>query len=269
MIDHFHLDAYNERTVNYNRDIEAFPLLRRILERITGEPSFYCSPTDMGVNRAGFGIIDDGMVRKAARQEVIRRYFRYACEYVMGLAEHDTVQRLELLMDDLGLQPEDRCVVLPARQGAAAAQQQQGHSDVVRSCAAIELRDGTIITGKSSSLMHAPSSLILNATKHLAGIPDAMHLLPPNVLESVTHLKKDILNGRALSLDLAETLIALSISAASNPAAQMAIEKLEDMHGCEVHITHIPTPGDAEALRQLQVRVTSDPSFSSKALYVS
>jgi len=269
MIDHYHLDAYNERTVNYNRDIEAFPLLRRILERITGQPSFYRSPTDMGVNRAGFGIIDDDVVREAARQEIIRRYFRYACEYVLGLADHDTVQRLELLMDDLGLQPEDRQVVLPARQCAAEAQQKQGQDGVVCSCAAIELQDGTIVTGKNSPLMHAPSSLILNATKHLAGIPDAMHLLPPNVLESVTHLKKDILNGRALSLDLAETLIALSISAASNPAAQMAIEKLEDLHGCDVHITHIPTPGDAEALRQLQVRVTSDPSFSSKALYVS
>lgn len=269
MIDHFHLEAYNERTVNYNRDIEAFPLLQRIIERITGAQSFYRSPTDMGVNRAGFGIVDDAIVRQAARQEVIRRYFRHVCEYAMGLTDRGTVQRLELLMDDLHLEPEDRGVVMPARRGGTVAHRSEGTGNPIRCCAAIELHDGTIITGKSSPLMHAPSSLVLNATKHLAGLPDAMHLLPPNILESVTHFKKDILNGKALSLDLGETLIALSISAAVNPAAQMAVDKLKELSGCEVHITHIPTPGDAEALRQLGVNTTSDPEFSSKSLYVS
>lgn len=269
MIDHFHLEAYNERTVNYNRDIEAFPLLQRIIERITGVAPQYRSPTDMGVNRAGFGIVDDGVVREAARQEIIRRYFRYACEYAMGLADRGTVQRLELLMDNLELRPEDRRVVLPARNKASEAQGQEQPDGSVRCCAAIELHDGMILTGKSSALMCAPSSMVLNASKHLAGIPDAMHLLPPNILESVTHIKEDILSGRTLSLDLGETLIALSISAAVNPAAQMAIEKLKDLRGCEVHITHIPTPGDAQALRQLGVNATSDPEFSSKFLYVS
>jgi uncharacterized protein (UPF0371 family) len=267
MIDHYHLDAYNERAVNYNRDIEAFPLLQRILERITGAPSFYRSPTDMGVNRAGFGIVDDAVVRHAACQEVIRRYFRYACEYAMGLTDRDTVQRLELLMENLGLQPQDRAVVLPAREGAAETAR-HGDSPVC-CCAAIELSDGSIVTGKSSNLMHAPSSLILNATKQLASIPDAMHLLPPNIIESVHHLKEDILNGRVVSLDLGETLIALSISAAVNPAAQMAIEKLGALRGCEVHLTHIPSPADAESLRQLGLNVTSDPEFQSKSLFVT
>jgi uncharacterized protein (UPF0371 family) len=269
MIDHYHLDAYNERAVNYNRDIEAFPLLQRIIERITGEPSFYRSPTDMGVNRAGFAITDDAAVREAARQEVIRRYFRYACEYAMGLADHETVQRLELLMDDLHLQPEDRRVVLPARRKAAEMQQEAQGDGTVCCCAAIELHDGTIVTGKRSSLMHAPSSLLLNAAKVLAGIPDAMHLLSPNILESVSRCKQHVLHSSTLSLDLSETLIALSISAAVNPAAEMAMEKLEELRDCEVHITHIPTPSDSEALRQLGLNVTSDPDFASKALYVS
>lgn len=269
MIDHYHLDAYNQRAVNYNRDIEAFPLLQRIIERITGEPSFYRSPTDMGVNRAGFGIVDDAVVREAARQEVIRRYFRYACEYAMGLADYGTVERLELLMDDLDLQPEDRRVVLPARRRVSEMQQESRPDGVVCCCAAIELHDGTVVTGKRSALMHAPSSMILNAAKVVAGIPDAMHLLSPSILESVSRFKQHVLHGSALSLDLGETLIALSISAAVNPAAEMAVEKLEELRGCEVHITHIPTPSDAEALRQLGLNVTSDPDFASKALYVS
>jgi uncharacterized protein (UPF0371 family) len=269
MIDHYHLDAYNQRAVNYNRDIEAFPLLQRIIDRITGEPSFYRSPTDMGVNRAGFGIVDDAVVREAARQEVIRRYFRYACEYAMGLADYGTVERLELLMDDLDLQPEDRRVVLPARHKVSEMQQESQPDGMVCCCAAIELHDGTIVTGKRSALMHAPSSMLLNAAKVLAGIPDAMHLLSPSILESVSRFKQHVLHGSALSLDLGETLIALSISAAVNPAAEMAADKLEELRGCEVHITHIPTPSDAEALRQLGLNVTSDPDFASKALYVS
>jgi uncharacterized protein (UPF0371 family) len=131
------------------------------------------------------------------------------------------------------------------------------------------LADGTIITGKSSSLMRAASSLILNATKHLAGIPDTIHLLPPNIIESLNHLNKDVLNSRMVSLELGETLIALSISAAMNPAAQVAVEKLKDLNGCEVHMTHIPTPGDAAGLRKLGVNLTSDPDFASKLLFVT
>jgi uncharacterized protein (UPF0371 family) len=268
MIDHFHLEAYNERTVNYNRDIEAFPLLKRIIERITGAPSFYKSPTDMGVNRAGFGIVDDDAVREAAVQEIIRRYFRYACEYAMGLTDRETVQRLELLLEDLGVRVEDRGVVEPARQAALEAQRQGKGCDGISCGAAIELKDGTIITGKSSPLMHAASSLILNATKHLAGIPDNIHLLPPNVIESLSHLNQDVLNAKGVSLDLGETLIALSISAAMNPAAQVAVEKLKDLNGCEVHTTHIPTPGDAAGLRKLGVNLTSDPDFATKFLFV-
>ena len=268
LIDHFHLEAYNERTVNYNRDVEAYPLLERIIERIAGMPSFYRSPTDMGVNRAGFGIVDDAVVREAATQEVIRRHFRYACEYVMGLVDRETVQRIELLMDELHVTGEHRRVVRPARQAAMQAQKKSQRIEGISCGAAIELQDGTIITGKNSYFLNAASGLILNATKHLAGIPHNMHLLPPSIIESVSHVKKDILNGKVVSLDVGETLIALAISAAANPAAQLAIEKLEDLSGCEMHVTHIPAPGDASGLRNLGVNLTSDPDFSTKLLFV-
>jgi len=267
MIDSFHLEAYNERTVNYNRDVEAFPVLRRIIEKITGERSFYKSPTDMGVNRAGFGIVDDDAVRRAAIREVIRRYFRYACEYAIGFADRETVQRVELLLEDLNAKPEDRIVVNPARQAGLEAERKGKGNEGIYCGAAIELADGSIITGKNSPLMHAASALVLNAVKHLAKIPDAMHLLPPNIMESISHFKKDVLKGKMVSLDLEETLIALSISATVNPAAQMAVERLKELSGCEVHMTHIPTPGDEAGLRKLGVNLTSDPEFATKHLF--
>ncbi len=267
MIDSFHLEAYHEITVNYNRDVEAFPVLKRILEKITGEHSFYRSPTDMGVNRAGFGITDDQAVREAAIQEIIRRYFRYACEYVIGFADKETVQRVELLLKELEVKPEDRIVVKPAREAAIEAEKNGKGNEGICCGAAIELRGGTIITGKNSPLMHAASAMILNAVKHLANIPDSIHLLPPNIMESISHFKKDVLKGKRVSLDLEETLIALSISATVNPAAQIAVEKLKELSGCEVHMTHIPTPGDEAGLRKLGVNLTSDPEFATKYLF--
>ncbi len=269
LIDHFHLEAYGQPAVNYNRDIEAFPLLRRILERITGEPSFYKSPTDMGVNRAGFGIVDDAACRAAARQEIIRRYFNYACEYAMGLVERDCVERVELIMRNLGLSATDRIVVEPAREAARRAQASGKGSNGFFCGAALELKDGRIITGKNSPLLHAASSLVLNAVKALAQIPAAIHLLPTNVTRSLSHFKTDVLQGKVTSLDLEETLIALSISAIMNPAAETAIEHLKDLRGCDVHLTHIPSPGDATGLRKLGLNATSQPEFASKYLFVS
>lgn len=270
LIDHFHLDAYDKKSVNYNRDLEAFPLLKRIIEKITGKSSFYKSPTDMGVNRAGFAIYDDKNVSYAAAQEVIRRFFRYSCEFVNGSSEKDVVQRVELLMEDLGVKPEDRVVVMPARKAAAEARERRKDkkSTSISCGAAIELKDGSIITGKNSYLLHSVASLMLNTVKELAGIPDEIHLLPQNIIESVGHLKKDVLQGVVLSLDLKETLIALSISATVNPTAQIAIEKLKELRGCEVHLTHMPTPSDEASLRSLGVNFTSDPEFASEKLFV-
>ncbi|NIM18318.1 MAG: DUF1846 family protein [Candidatus Aminicenantes bacterium] len=269
MIDHHHLNAYNIKTVNYNRDIDAFPLVRRIIEKITGKPCSYNSPTDMGVNRAGFAIIDDDIVQKAAHQEIIQRYFRCACEYAMGIVEKDILVRSELIMKNIGAKVEDRQVVMPARNAALDAQKRGKGNEGIFCGAAIQLADGTIITGQNTPLMHAASSLILNATKHLAGLPKKLHLLPRNITDSVTFLKKEILKGKMVSLDLEETLIALSISAISNPAAQLALEHLNQLEGCDVHMTHIPTPGDEAGLRKLGVHLTSDPDFSSKELFLN
>jgi len=269
LIDPFHLESYDKKAVNYNRDVEIFPVLKRILEKITGGESFYKSPTDMGVNRAGFAITDDDVAREAAKQEVIRRYFRYRCEYVMGLADKETVQRVELFIKDFGLKPEDRRVVEPAREAAIEAQEKDKGNEGIYCGAAIELRDGTIVTGYNSPLMHAASSLVLHAIKHLAGIPKKIKLLPPNITDSVRTLKTEALNQKTLSLDLVEALIALSISATANPAAQLGMEKLKELRGCEVHITHIPTPGDEAGLRRLGVNVTSDPNFSTSNLFTS
>jgi uncharacterized protein (UPF0371 family) len=248
--------------------VEVFPVLKRILERIAGESAVYQSPTDMGVNRAGFGIVDDTAVREAAEQEILRRYFRYSCEHAMGLAGRQTVQRVELLLKDLGIDTGDRRVVLEAREAAREAHAGGKGSEGVYCGAALELRDGTIIRGKNSPLMHAASSLVLNAAKHLAGIPDSIHLLSPQITESLGHFKRDILGGREISLDLEETLIALSISAAVNPAAGASAEKLKELRGCEAHITHIPTPGDEAGLRKLGVNLTADPNFASKNLFM-
>jgi uncharacterized protein (UPF0371 family) len=170
-------------------------------------------------------------------------------------------------MEDLGVSEESRKVVRPAREAAAGAQQcGKGHAGIFCG-AAIELADGTIVTGKNSPLLHAASSLILNAAKHLADIPDRMHLLPPSITESLGRLKKDVLKGREVSLNLDETLIALGISASNNPAAQAAVEKLPELRNCEVHITHMPTPGDEAGLRKLGVNLTSDPGYSTHTLF--
>ncbi len=263
MIDSYHLEAYQETTVNYNRDVEIFPVVERILERITGAGSIYKSPTDMGVNRAGFGITDDDVVREAARQESIRRYFRYSCEYMLGLTDRETVQRAELIMEEMGVAPEDRKVVTPAREAAIEAEESAKGNKGVFCGAAIELEDGTVITGKNSPIMHAVSSLVLNAIKHLAEIPDKIHLLSPNIIESVARLKSNIMNAKTASLDLDETLIALTVSATTNSTAELALEKLKELKDCEVHMTHIPTPGDEAGLRRLGINLTTDPSFSS------
>ncbi len=269
MIDPFHLEAHDERSVNYNRDIEAFPLLKRILERITGE-SMYQSPTDMGVNRAGFAITDDDVAREAGKREIVRRYFRYACDEVLGLEYGDAVRRIEALMEEFDLKPEHRSVVLPARSAAARAEErgEEGHHGVF-SGGAVELATGDIASGHNSPLMHASSALVINAIKVLAGIPKHLHLISPAVIGSIGTLRKDLLGRDSISLNLEETLIALSISSTTNPTAQQALLQLPKLAGCELHLTHLPTPGDERGLRRLGVNLTCDPSFATDKLFVS
>ena len=268
LIDPFHLEAHGETAINYNRDVEIFPVLKRILERITGEESPYQGPTDMGVNRVGFAITDDDAVREAAKQEILSRYFRYRCEYAMGFADEGTIRKVQLLMDELGIDRLQRRVVEPARDAAEQAQHTEGKGYAGAYCgAAMELADGAIVQGKNSPLLHATSALVINAIKHLAGVPPQIYLLSPNIIESVVMLKENILEAKAPSLDLDEALVSLSISAATNPTAQMAMEKLKELQGCDVHLTHIPTPGDEAGLKQLGVNLTSDPNFATRDLF--
>ncbi|MBN1664524.1 MAG: DUF1846 domain-containing protein [Deltaproteobacteria bacterium] len=269
LIDPFHIEAYGKAAVNYNRDVEVFPVLKRILEKITGGKAFYRSPTDMGVNRAGFAITDDEITVEAAKQELIRRYFRYRCEYAMGFADKETVQRVELFVEDFDLKPTDRRVVGPARQAAIDGQALSKGNEGIYCGAAIELSDGTIVTGNNSPLLHAASGLIIHAVKHLADIPEKIKLLPPAITDAVRNLKTEVLNEKSVSLDLEEALIALSISAITNPAAQLAMEKLQELRNREMHMTHIPSPGDEAGLRRLGVNLTTDPNFATKDLFIN
>ena len=264
LVDPFHLEAYGTTAINYNRDVEAFPLLRRILERISGSSAPFSSPTDMGVNRAGFGIVDDAAVRQAACQEMIRRYFRYRCENVMGLADPKTVGKVEMLMRDYGLSPESRPVVLPALE-KMRRMEETGGTPGECFAAALMLEDGTIVTGRGSDLMHASGAMILNAVKVLSGLDDSLNLLAPAVIDSIRELKRT-LNCLPLNLDLEEVLIALSVSAASSREASVAMSRLSELHGCEAHLTHMPSSGDESGLRNLGINITSEPEFRSSRL---
>ena len=272
LVDPFHLNKYNKTAINYNRDVECFPILKLILSKIFDKNvnlPMYNSPTDMGVNRAGFGIVDDRSVQEAAKQELIRRYFRYNAEYVLGIEKKETVDRVTLLMEELGVKITDRIVVEAARRTAEEAEAKGKGNAGVFCGAAIELSDGRIVTGKNSKLMHAASSLILNAVKVLANIPDEILLLSPHIINQIAKLKEGILDTESESLDLEETLIALSISATTNHTAELAMKKLVDLKTCEVHMTHIPTPGDEVGLKRLGVNLTTDGRFSSRNLFVT
>jgi len=251
LIDPFHLKAYKKKAINYNRDIEAFPVVKKILGKIIGERTVYKSPTDMGVNRISFGIINDSLVRKAAHEEIIRRYFRYSYEYRIGATSKKTVKIIKQILKRVNLRPEDRKVVKPAKQAALG----------IFRASAIELKNGIIVTGKSSALMNAASSLIMNAIKKLAGIPDKIHLLSPLIINSIGKLKKELSGIKTPQLNLEETLITLSISAATNDTAKLAVEKLKELRGCEAHLTHIPGPEDERGLRKLGINTTWETNF--------
>ena len=269
MIDPYHLEAYGQSTVNYNRDVDAFPLLVAIWQKMTKGTCPYKSPTDMGVNRIGFGIIDDEVVRFASKQEVIRRFLRYQCLFAEGSTDRESVERAKQLMDSLGLKTEDRVVVEAARRAAEDAQiAGKGKAGgTIVSGAAIQLHDGRIVTGKNSDEMHAAAAAVINAVKTLSGIPAQIPLIGPYIIQAVSHMKQDILKVGYTSLNLDEALIGLAISSATNPAAQIAMEKLNELRGCEVHMTHMVTPGDQAGLRRLGCRYTSDPYYATNALF--
>lgn len=257
MIDPFHLETYNVTTVNYNRDVEIFPVVNAIFEKIAGE-SPYHSPTDMGVNMAGKCIIDDEACKKASCEEIIRRYYQARCDVRMGRADESCVQKIELLMNQMKISADDRPVIAAAEHLA----EQTGNP-----ATAIELENGKIITGKTSSLLGASAAALLNALKELAGLPDEMHLLPPLIIEPIQQLKIKGLGNHNPRLHTDEVLIALSISAATNPAADLAMQQLSKLKACEVHSSVILAQVDETLFKKLGMNLTCSPVHQTKKLY--
>lgn len=266
MIDNFHFERYNQVTVNYNRDLEMFPVIKRIIEKITGKESVYQSPTDMGVNRAGFGITDDDIVCEASKQEIIRRYFQTLCDFKKGLLDEESLNRMKVIMEEVELKQEDRTSVLPAREYAAKLKERCNDNEAV-TVIALELNDGKIITGKSSETMDCCSAAILNAIKYLAGIGDEIYLLSPLILNTIRGLKENDLNSKITHLNAHEILIALSICAVTNPTAQLAYDKLSLLKGVQAHCTAMLNKNDEQILRKLGIDVTCDPIYPSENLY--
>ncbi|NLD02757.1 MAG: DUF1846 family protein, partial [Clostridiales bacterium] len=257
MIDPYHLEAYGQSAVNYNRDIEVFPVLNAIFMKIWGE-SPYKSPTDMGVNMAGLCITDEAAVQSAARQEIIRRYFTALCEARKDHIGEETVDKQRLLMQKLNITEDERPVVAAARKRADATG---------APAAAILLDDGQLVTAKTSSLLGASAALILNSLKKLAGIPKEEKLIPPEVIGPVQGLKLDYLGNHNPRLHSDEVLVALSITAAQSPMAALALGQLPRLKGCEVHTSVILSPVDENIFRRLGVNLTSDPKYQTRKLY--
>ena len=257
MIDPFHLEAYGETTVNYNRDVEIFPVLNAMLEGIWGK-SPYQSPTDMGVNMAGLCISDDLACRAAAKQEIIRRYYSVSCAQRQGMAGSNELYKLELLMKRCGVSAADRPVV-------AAALMRAGETG--GPAVAMELPDGRIVTGKTSKLLGSSSACLLNALKELAGIDDGVNLISPEVIEPIQHLKLDHMGNHNPRLHTDETLIALTISAVTDPTASLAMDQLGALAGCEAHSSVILARVDENMFQHLGVNITYEPVYQTKKLY--
>ncbi len=257
MIDPFHLEAYGETAVNYNRDVEVFPVLNAMLEKIMGQ-SPYRSPTDMGVNMAGNCIVDDEVCCQAARQEIIRRYYSTLCDQRQGKLTGEEVMKVELLMSKAGVTPEDRPVIAPVRELA---------EKTGLPAAAIQLPDGKIVTGKTSTLLGASSAALLNALKALGGIHKEIHLISPIVIEPIQKLKITHLGNKNPLLHTDEILIALSICAATNPTAELAMQQLPKLRGCEAHSSVILSHVDENTFRRLGVNLTCEPQYQTNKLY--
>ncbi len=257
MIDPFHLDAYGVTTVNYNRDVEIFPVLEAIFKSIYGE-SPYKSPTDMGVNMVGFCISDDAACVEASKQEIIRRWYAAAVSARKGLSDQNEVRKIELLMNSLGISAADRPVV-------AAALKKAEESD--GPAVALELNDGRIVTGKTTSLLGASSACLINALKALAGIDKKLPLIAPGVIKPIQHLKVEHLGNHNPRLHTDEVLIALTICAVTNPMADLAIDQLSKLKGCEAHSTVILSHVDEELFKKLGVNISFEPRYQAKKLY--
>lgn len=258
MIDPYHLEAYGETTVNYNRDVEVFPVLNAIFEKIEGK-SPYKSPTDMGVNMVGYCICDEDAVRQASYDEIIRRYFAALNDLRIGTGSKEAASKIENLMNQAGISVDNRRVIKAALEKSAAT----GGKPAV----AIELNDSTIITGKTSDLLGASSAALLNAMKKLSGLPDELLMISPSIIEPIQKLKTDILKNRNPRLHTDETLIALTMSATANPDAALALDSVPLLRGAQAHSTVILSQTDQEIFRKLGIDITCEPDYENKKLY--
>ena len=265
MIDPFHLKAYGIQTVNYNRDIEIFPVLNSILESILGE-SPYKSPTDMSVNMAGYCITNEDVVAKASRLEVIRRYYDVLKERKQGNASDDMVARMELLMKNASITTNERKVISVVMKRAIELNKNNPGLEAI-AVSGTELEDGTIITGKTSTLLGASSAMILNALKTIAGLDDSVLLISPKVLQPIQFLKTENLGFRNTKLHVDEMLIALSISALTDPLAKEALDQLPKLKGCEMHSSVILSSVEESTLKRLGFYITCEPVYQNNALY--
>ena len=263
-VDPWHLKAYGEESTNYNRDVENFVIMERIIEKMVpkGDPmTAIKSPTDMGVNMANQGIIDDAVIRDASRQEILRRYYQYKREYVEGNTTYDTMERMEKIMARVGVKPEDREVAKAAHIAMEDSKKSEDKgSNGMYSGAAIEVwmdEKPVIVIGKRSPILHSESAALLNAVKLLAGVPDEIDVLSPIIIESIMKLKKSMGLGD-VSLDVREVLNALAVSAVFNPNAAECLDELPDLKGCEWHSTHIMAPGCEKPLKELGLNITTD-----------
>ncbi len=253
MIDSFHLDAYGESAVNYNRDLSTFPILKDILHKITGT-DIYKSPTDMGINMVKDCIINEDIVNKACCQEIIRRYYNAKCDYKKDLTDEATVERIKLLMTELNINEKNRDVILPALNKSKKEK---------TNAISLKLPNGKIITGKRTNLLSAASSLIINAIKELNHIDDKVYLLSPAVLEPIMKLKESTFFNKTYNLNLQEVLIALSICSVTNPIIEKAIQSLEQLKGCEAHASYMVSNGDLSILKRLRINLTCEPVFAN------
>lgn len=257
MIDPFHLEAYGKMAVNYNRDVEVFPVLNTLFEKIAGE-SPYKSPTDMGVNMVGNCIVDEDAACQASKQEIIRRYFSALCDMRLDRATEDTVSKIQILMNQSGISTEDRPCVKAALEKA---------EETGRPAVAIELNDGTIITGKTSNLLGASSAALLNSLKYLGQIHDSIPLISPSVIEPIQQLKTGHLGNNNPRLHTDEVLIALAIAATNNPISHVAMKQLEKLKGAEIHSTVLLSEVDINTFKKLKMNLTSEPQYQTKKLY--
>ena len=258
MIDPFHLEAYGETTVNYNRDIEIYPVLNAIFEGIYGENTYYKSPTDMGVNMAGNCIFDDEACCEASKMEIIRRYYTAINKVAKEEASENEVYKIELLMNQAKITTDDRKVTVAAKKRA---------EELGVACAAIELEDGTIITSKTTDFLGASAALLLNALKYLAGIEHDEKLIKPEAIEPIQALKVNFLGGKNPRLHSDEVLIALALTSVSSENAKRAMEQIPKLRGCQVHTSVMLSEADSKTFKRLGVDLTCEPVRSGLKLY--